>query len=250
MKLLIHSLLSWALRCGALFLLSTQFALSQTPEKTTPTPGKGANLYGDVKPADFAKRDPVQQPIDSQTFDAKLLSAAIFHRTNAVRAEHGLPVLAYNAKAADAAQKHSEAMAKGDYLSHGTPNQKKNLSPYDRLQNEGLKPLFSAENIAFNFLLRYQSGKPFFLREENGKTVYSYEPEGKALLPHTYASFAEDIVQQWMDSPPHRKNLLSPKPALLGVGAALSTSANGFDEIYSTQDFFAPLPDPPQARKP
>lgn len=249
MKLLNHYLLSRALRCGALSLLSAQFALSQTPEKTKATPEKGADLYGDVKPADFAKRDPVQQPVDPRNFDAKLLSAAIFHRTNAVRAEHGFPALSYNAEAANAAQKHSEAMAKGNYLSHGTPNQKKNLSPYDRLQNEGLKPRFSAENIAFNFLLRYQSGKPFFMREENGKTVYSYEPEGKPLRPHTCASFAEDIVQQWMDSPPHRKNLLSAEPTQLGVGAALSTSADGFDQIYSTQNFYAPIPDPPQARK-
>lgn len=209
------------------------------------TPEKEANLYGGVAPAEFAKRDDVQQPIDPQKFDAKLLSAAIFHRTNAVRVEHDLRALTYNAKAADAAQKHSEAIANGDYLSHGTPNKKKNLTPYERLKNEGLNPHFSAENIAFNFLLRYQSGKPFFTREENGKTVYSYEPDGKAFQPHTYASFAADIVQQWLDSPPHRKNLLSKEPTQLGVGAALSAAANGFDEIYSDQDFFAPFPGTP-----
>jgi len=234
-----RSLVSRSLRCGAAFLLTAQFAFSKDAE---PAAAPEKPLYGDVTPAEFAKRDDVQQPIDPQNFNAKLLSATIFHRTNVVRVEHDLPALTCNAKAADAAQKHSEAMAKGDYLSHGTPNQKKNLSPYERLLNEGLKPHFSAENIAFNFLLRYQSGKPFFTRDENGTTVYSYEPDGKAFQPHTYASFAADIVQQWMDSPPHRKNLLSAQPTQLGVGAALSPAANGFDEIYSDQDFYAPFP--------
>ncbi len=221
-------------------LCSAQIALGQAAkEAESAAPERG--LYGDVTPADFAGRDDVRQAINPEHFDVELLSASIFHRTNAVRAEHELPTLAHNAKAALAAQQHSEAMAKGEYLSHGTPKRKKNLTPFERLQNQGLQPQFSAENIAFNFLLQYQPGKPFFTREENGNTVFSYEPEGKPLQPHTYASFAQDIVQQWMDSPPHRENLLSAEPTQLGVGAALAHSPNGFDQIFSTQDFFAPV---------
>ncbi len=208
---------------------------------TTAAESADRDLYGEGTPAEFAKRDDVQKEIDPEHFDAALLSAAIFHRTNAVRAEHELPALEYSTQAAKAAQAHSEAMANGDYLSHGTPKKKKNLSPYERLHNEGLQPQFSAENIAFSFLLKYESGKPFFTREENGKTLYSYEPEGEPLQSNTYLSFASSIVQQWMDSPPHRKNLLSKEPTQLGVGAALSTTKSGFDQIYSTQDFLAPF---------
>lgn len=230
---------------GTLLLLSASIASSET---STP---KDRNLYDQVTAAEFAKRDDARQPINPQKFDGKLLSAAIFHRTNAVRLEHGLPSVTWNAQAAEAARKHSEAMARGDYLSHGTPDQKRNLSPYERLQNEDLKPRFASENIAFNFLLRYQSGKPFFTREENGNTVFSYEPDGEALSPHTYVSFAEDIVRQWMDSPPHRKNLLSKEPTGLGVGAALAPAASGFDQIYCDQDFIALfLPDGSASKSP
>jgi len=238
----LRSLVSLSLGCGAVFLWSAQFSFSEDAQPAA-TPVK--DLYGEVTPAEFAKRDDVQQPIDPQNFNAKLLSAAIFHRTNAVRVQHDLPALTYSAKAAVAAQKHSEAMATGGYLSHETPNKKKNLSPYERLQNQGLMPQFTAENIAYNFLLRYQSGKPFFTREKNGKTLYSYAPDGKALQPHTYGSFAADIVQQWMDSPPHRKNLVSAEPTQLGVGAALSAAADGLEKIYSVQDLHAPFPEHP-----
>lgn len=228
-------------RLVAALLCSAQIAFSETPPQPT-TPEKDAPLYGEIEPAEFPQRVDAQRPIARERFDAKLLSAAIFHRTNVVRAAHDLPALTYNAKAAAAAQQHAEAMAKGDYLSHGTPNRKKNLSPYDRLKIEGLEPQFSAENIAFSFLLRYQSGKPFFTREKNGETVFSYEPDGPPLPPHTYASFAEHMVQEWMDSPPHRKNLLAKEPSQLGVGTALAPAASGFDQIYGVQDFYAPFP--------
>lgn len=217
-----------------------QFAPAQTPAESSST-GKADELYDNVTPAAFAGREDVRQAIDPENFDADLISAAIFHRTNAVRMEQGLKQLEYSAQAAKAARQHSKAMARGDYLSHGTPNRKMNLSPYERLQKQGLTPQFSAENIAFEFLLRYQSGKPFFTRQVKGETVFSYEPEGKPLQAHSYASFAHDIVEQWMKSAPHRKNLLSTEPTDLGVGAALSPRKGAFDQIYSVQDFLAPM---------
>lgn len=235
------SLQTLSVRSLILIFCSVALASGQAPKGAPPAAPK-QGLYGDVSPAEFARREDVQKQIDRQKFDAALLAAAIFHRTNAVRAEHDLPPVAHDAKAAVAAQKHSEAMANGDYLSHGTPNKKKNLTPYDRLQNEGLNPQYSSENIAFNFLRQYESGKPFFTREKDGETIYSYEPEGEPIELRSYAGFAEEIVKQWMDSPPHRKNMLAAEPTRLGVGAALSMSKSGFDQIYATQDFFAPFP--------
>ena len=139
--------------------------------------------------------------------------------------------------------KHATAMAKHNTLSHGTPWTSPSTTAYERLQAEGLRPRFSAENIAFNFLLRYESGKPFYQREEGGRTVYSYEPNGPALQPHTALSFAESILTQWMNSPGHRKNIVAPESEFLGVGCALAKDDQGFETIFGDQDFFAPLPD-------
>lgn len=200
-------------------------------------------LYNDITPAQFAKREDIQEAIDPRHFKSGLLAAAIFHRTNAVRLERNLPTLRYNRKVADAAQKHAEAMARGKNLSHRAPGKETTLSPYARLEKEGLQPQYSAENIAFNFVLRYEGSKPVFVREaRDGRIVYSYEPQGKALEPQTYAGFARAIVQQWIDSPPHRKTLFSRKPTQLGVGCALSSSAGELDKIYCDQHFFAPVP--------
>lgn len=236
--------LALARRCLGLLLLALSCGplacpLAAAPEPKAETTGA---FYENVTAAGFAAREAVQKAIDSEHFDAPLLAAAIFYQTNAVRAKHALAALAYNAQAETAAQKHTDAMAKGNFLSHGSPDPKKSTTPYERLKNEGLQPRFAAENVAFSFRLRYESGKPFFVREADGRRVYLYEPDGPPLQPYTYQSFAESIVQQWMDSPPHRKNLLSPEPTQIGVGAALAPNKNGFDQIYSTQNFLAPLP--------
>lgn len=239
MKSISRSLVPPLLASGLLAAATPAASQDTTPDTDA---GDARNFYGEVTPDEFAELDAARQPIEADTFDAGLLAAAIFHRTNAVRAEHDLPSLTHQSAVATAAQQHAERMASGDFLSHGTPNQETNLTPYDRLRNQGLQPQFSAENIAFSFRLNYESGKPFHMRRQAGETVYSYTPGGEPLQPHSYISFAEDVVKQWMNSPHHRENLLSAGPTHLGTGCALSRAENGFDQIYCVQDFYKPLP--------
>jgi uncharacterized protein YkwD len=236
-----QSLLSF----GFLFWMYLLFLLCQQDSIGGARDGqqnRSDTFFGETTPRQFAEREELQAPIEPRHFNAPLLSAAMFYRTNSVRSQHHLKPLIYNALVADAAQRHAERMARKEYLSHGASLKEKILTPYERLRNAGLRPHFSAETIAFKFRLRYQSGKPVYAREENGETVYSYEPGGKPLQPYTYAEFARAVVQQWMDSPGHRKVLLSKEAAQLGVGCALSPSRNGIDRIFCDQDFFAPFP--------
>jgi uncharacterized protein YkwD len=60
------------------------------------------------------------------------------------------------------------------------------------------------------------------------------------LEPHTYASFAADVVARWMDSPGHRANILNPRFRLLGLGVHLAKAATGADMIPSVQWFVIP----------
>ncbi|MCF3651294.1 CAP domain-containing protein [Synoicihabitans lomoniglobus] len=53
----------------------------------------------------------------------------------------------------------------------------------------------------------------------------------------TYEEAARRIVQQWMDSPGHRNNLLNPEVRRLACGTALSRSALGGEVIHSVQVF-------------
>ncbi len=221
----------------ALAALATFSAVSE--EKPAIQQAGEAELFRAHTPQEFRKLDAVRQGIDVQNFREELLSAAIFHEINARRLEQRLPALALQPQARAASLGHARLMAAGKFLSHGTPNQPQNTTPYDRLVQQGLQPGYSAENIALNFVLRIESGKPFHTRKENGRTVYSYEPNGAPILPHTYLSLAEAFVAQWMKSPLHRKNLLAIEPEFTGVGCALSKDEKGFDTVYANQGFFA-----------
>lgn len=208
-----------------------------------PEPAEREKLYRNHTAEEFQKLPEANKKIDTDTFNEELLSAAIYHETNVRRAKHDLPKLDYHPRVDDAAEKHAKQMAEGNYLSHGTPKQPKSTTPYERLKQQGLNPRFSAENVAYNFVLQYDSGRPFYQREEDGKTVYSYKPGGTPIPHHTYVGFARTILDQWMNSPGHRKNILATEPSALGVGCALSTDEKKMKVIYCDQDFFSPLPE-------
>jgi uncharacterized protein YkwD len=89
--------------------------------------------------------------------------------------------------------------------------------------------------------LRYESGKAFYKRESGGKTVYSYRPEGGVIPPHTYESFARALVESWMNSAGHRKNILLKEAEYLGVSCMGAAAESGMPVFYCTQVFLAPL---------
>ena len=239
------SLATLVARFGSVALLA--LPLLASGQEQAANPPAEADVFRNHSPAEFRKLEAAQQAIDPKNLLEPLLSAAIFHETNARRLEQKLPALSFHEKVRAASVLHAQEMAKHSTLSHGTPWKTPGSTAHERLVAQGLQPRFSAENIAFNFVLQYESEKPFYTRQENGRTVFSYEPDGPPLPPHTYVSFAEAIVTQWMNSPGHRKNIVAPEAEFLGVGCALSRDPQGFDTIYADQDFFAPLPEaPPQ----
>src|SRR5438093_5973394 len=109
----------------------------------------------------------------------------------------------------------SRAMAQSGIVSHEHPDSLKKKVE-DRARLVGLRPSFLAENVASSFGRKYKSGEKFFVREEGGRKIYSYEPNGLAIPVHTYLSFAEALVDEWMASPGHRRNLLHSVPQFLG----------------------------------
>ena len=133
-------------------------------------------------------------------------------------------------------------MAERGAISHVNPESPGKETPADRLRLAGLEAGYSAENVATAFALAYPQGKPFYTREENGKKIFSLEPDGTPVPPHTYVSFAAALLDSWMASAPHRKNILSPEPKFLGAGSQLSANqATGMPLFYCAQVFFTPL---------
>ncbi|WP_228275638.1 CAP domain-containing protein [Gracilibacillus oryzae] len=111
--------------------------------------------------------------------------------TNKARQENGAGALQLDAELASVAQTKSEDMAQNNYFSHTSPTYG---SPFDMMQTFGVEYTKASENIAAG----QQS--------------------------------AEQVVQSWLNSEGHRRNMLDPAVTHIGVGY----EANG---DYWTQMF-------------
>lgn len=193
-------------------------------------------------PEAFTTLNASTQPIDSRTLDYPLLSEAIFHETNLRRQNNGLQTLDHLAELSQAACVHAQDMVEDDFFAHENPTEPQKATPLDRVESQGLEVGFVAENIAQTFLLQYESGASFYTRQENGETVFSQEPNGDPLLAHTYHSFAVDLLDQWMNSPGHRENILANEPRYLGAGCEYSEDDEvGMPTLTCVQLFFDQL---------
>ncbi len=112
---------------------------------------------------------------------------------NASRREAGLPSLQVDPRLVQAAREHSQKMSDQNKLAHVLTGEE---SVSNRIAATGLRFNRSGENVAYN-------------TDFNG------------------------IHQEWMDSPPHRENILDPRFTLVGIGVV-----KGDDGVYwATQDF-------------
>ncbi|WP_110943531.1 CAP domain-containing protein [Virgibacillus senegalensis] len=103
----------------------------------------------------------------------------VIRLTNVERRNNGLSELKADADLTEVAQEKSTDMSENNYFSHTSPTYG---SPFDMMQQFGIEYRSAAENIA--------SGQ----------------------------QSAEAVVQAWMDSPGHRKNILNENLTHIGVG--------------------------------
>ncbi|KKB34768.1 S-layer homology domain-containing protein [Bacillus thermotolerans] len=124
------------------------------------------------------------------------LEQQILKLVNEERAKAGAPALTLAEDISKVAQKKSEDMAEKDYFDHNSPTYG---SPFAMMEQFGLDYTLAGENIAAG----YQS--------------------------------ASAVMEDWMDSPGHRANILNPGYKEIGIGIA-----NGGEYgTYYTQMFIA-----------
>jgi len=168
--------------------------------------------------ADATARQQKPQPKVEATDLAKRIHAQI----NKNRKKYGPQSLAWNDALSRIASKHSRDMANRNYLDHATP-EGKNFP--DRYQQDGFsceiligREIYTgAENIALSRL--YNS-----TITENGVVYYSW---------NSVQEIALKTVDGWMNSPDHRKNILTPHWRQEGIGVEIGPGNN----IYITQNF-------------
>lgn len=176
--------------------------------------------YEKVSHENFRDKKIFHNQIDIDNVDYPLLHAAVFFVTNEVRVKKGLAPLEFSLNLEISAWHHSKAMAEMDFFNHNNVYENKRRTPNDRAKFAGIENPYLAENIAETSALQYQSGDEIYiLDKKNG--VFSYTDGGEPIQPETYLRVAEIVVDQWMNSKPHRKNILSPEGLQLGCGAYL-----------------------------
>jgi uncharacterized protein YkwD len=137
---------------------------------------------------------------------AKAIKRALVRATlcvlNAERARHRLRPLRLNHKLATAAQRHSRAMARKRFFSHTSPG---GASFVDRIRSTGY--LSGARSWTVGENIAYGSGS---------------------------RSTPRSIGSAWMNSPPHRANILSSSFRSIGIGIASGTPVGGGGGTYTT----------------
>jgi len=127
---------------------------------------------------------------------------------NELRAQHGLPALHLSASLSAAAMAHTREMAADGYFEHE-----------------------SADGTAF-----WKRIASFYSSQR-----WSYWAVGENLLYAEPDVDADGALQVWLDSPPHRANMLSTKWREIGVAAVHATAApgeyHGQDVTIVTTDF-------------
>lgn len=129
--------------------------------------------------------------------EIKRIEHRVIQLTNQERAKHGLPALTPNWELSRVARFKSADMRDRRYFSHQSPTYG---SPFDMIRNFGISYRSAAENIAM------------------GQTT------------------PEQVVQSWMNSEGHRRNILSRDTTVIGVGYA----QGGTGRHYWTQMFIRP----------
>jgi uncharacterized protein YkwD len=116
---------------------------------------------------------------------------------NVQRAKHGLPALKPSMKLRHASERHSRDMVAKHYFAHGNFFGRIEGSGYLR----GVHAYTVGENIAWG-------GGP--------------------------TSSPAQIVRMWMNSPPHRANILNRRYKHIGIGVAMGTPAGMSGGTYTT----------------
>ncbi|MBO3804013.1 MAG: PKD domain-containing protein, partial [Candidatus Brockarchaeota archaeon] len=124
---------------------------------------------------------------------------------NQYRQENGVAPLKVSSALTTAAQRHSEDMAAHNYFSHESLDGR---TPIDRMRAAGYTyDTAWGENIAAGYYWRGGS--------------YSYT--------------AEDVFENWRNSPGHNANMLNPNYVVIGIGLAFNDSSTY--KYYWTTDF-------------
>ncbi|WP_408957845.1 CAP domain-containing protein [Natrinema sp. 74] len=153
-----------------------------------------------------------------EVVDSATVETFVHAEVNERRAEHGLEPIGCDGTIASVARAHSYDMAQRRYFAHTNPDGE---GPYDRFRDVDSYCRGYGENIAKTWI-----GRPV------------NRPGGDGVVRHrTAEGLATGLVNQWMNSTPHRRAILekgdTPHWDRAGVGVYIAEDG----AVYAGQNF-------------
>lgn len=190
-----------------------------------------SDLYQKYDEQTFYRIEALYDVIDFNKIDFPLLQAAVFYVTNEERKKANLKPFEFHSKIESVAAGHAQDMVKYEFYSH-TSKIRIKRTVQDRFHLEGLNPEFYGENICSTYGLQYENGRKVNPPYPAGVFSYAFTSQKETIPPHTYISFAKEVVKLWMNSSSHRQNILNPTFTTLGCGARVYLEKSFYDMPY------------------
>ena len=217
-NVLVAILVVCALRLGT--ALAAPLLVDALGLEAGPAPSSNVPPAGNHNPAVTDPDDPGNSSYrtDVERVRSVTVENFVHAKINERRAEHGLEPLPWDGTIASVARAHSYDMARRNYFSHTNPD---GQGPYDRFRDVDNYCRGYGENIAMTWVDRRVE------RPGGGGTVRYETAEG----------LATGLVNQWMNSTPHRNAILeegeSPRWDRAGVGVYIADDGS----VYASQNF-------------
>jgi len=174
-----------------------------------------------------------QATIDPRAIDQSLFDAAVTAETNARRCRAGLHALNVEQRLRRAAATHSDWMARTGQLTHVSTVRGQRTVP-ERIQSSNVRLSGGAENIGY--VPRMNFPEPRF-RIVNGDRCEFRSNAGAPVASHSYATLARKIVDEWMASASHRRNILNANMTRVSHAVAFDGRSPHCGRYFITQHF-------------
>lgn len=166
--------------------------------------------------------------------DATLLERGVLYYTNLARCQKGLRPLRRDGGVALTARNHANDMARLNFFDHTSPvPERRTLS--DRLGEVRVPYQLAAENIIEARYMAYRN-RARFRTIDASRCLYTYT-NGERIPRHTYRTLAKELVDRWLTSPGHRRNVLDPDLTRHGFAIAPNRAKTLCGGLYAAQVF-------------
>lgn len=163
----------------------------------------------------------------------RLMEAAILHFTNKARCAEGLRPVDPDPSLQRAAKLHTENMISEGILAHESGVRGAETLA-KRLRRAGAAYRVAVENLITGYFMIYRSGASYQILDDV-VCLFRDAATGEVLKRQSYASIGQDLVDRWLKSPGHRKNLLLPEATRHGAALGPTGQPALCGEFYATQ---------------